>query len=285
MALAGGGCGGGYGAYPGGGYDYGGGYDEGWGAGAATDEWAREDRHLDKAYADTYEQRRLEGRPVHAQTSYVIIGLGVAAFIIQSIALILPSWRGNWIGVFGYPHMRTWGLIGVRGHRFTNYVDQSNVACQIYGQMHVGGFCVSPLCVWYKAKCMTYLEMLCVNFGILFVFSVTLIAHATCLYWTCTLTPQSISKACIWWFVVALLHLGALIGYVFFTGDIFSSLMTHSYYPEPDFHPAFFLSCFSCLCLCIIGGLGWQLAELWPVPKTDEEDGEVDDESADEDYD
>jgi len=237
-----------------------------------------EEQRVEQMYKDTYKQRKIEGRPIHTTLSYSIVGLGLFSFMIQLAAVSMTSWRGNWVGVLGYPMSRQWGLWGVKGAKGTKwYHEQSQVACEVFGSMHLGGFCISPLCLWYKIKCMVYLDMwvFCTAMGLGFV--IVLLLHGACVAWTAMLTPKTIQFASIWWSCVAIGHLSLLAGFLFLTDDFYDALNIYSFYPPPFFDIAFFLSSLAALAVCTLAVLGCLLAGQWPVPDVDTDTESEDD--------
>lgn len=243
----------------------------------AQDIYAEEQR-IDHMYKDTYRQRKLEGRPNHTMLSAGILGLGLFSFLIQLGAVCMSNWRGNWIGVLGYPNSRQWGLWAVKGAKGTTwYHDQAQIACEIFGKMHMGGFCMSPLCLWYRVKCMTYWDMWmwCTAIGAGFV--LVLLLHGACLAWTALLTPKSIQLASIFWCLVALSHVGLIAGWYFVSEDFFDAMNIYSFYPTPFLDFGFAFSSFAGLCVVGNAVLGIQLATQWPIPDTDWDSEESDD--------
>lgn len=242
-------------------------------------------KQLDRLEKDTYKVRKEEGRPKHGQASLTVLGLGCFSWFCLAIAIALPEWRSNWIGMLGYPHKRSWGLFSVTGMGTRMHHEAMTDACRYFSQLNVAGVCASPVCLWYRMKCMIYMDVAMVNYATGFFFLLCLILHTLCLVWTSRMTPRMIRWAAIWWVAQIIIHVSVIIFWWMMTSESFSSLDNQSMYPEPDFSFCFYLECLVIMCLCTNAIMAMTLMKMWPESSsssgsTDSEDGDSDDSDA-----
>lgn len=240
-------------------------------------------RQIDKLEKDTYAARKAEGRPKHGWTSYTILGVGAVSWLMLAMAIAIPSWRTNWIGILGYPHTRSWGLFSVVGMQSKMHHEYMTDMCRYFSQLNVGGVCASPICLWYRLKCQTSMDMIFVNYGVAFGLMLCLIFHSLCLMWTSRMTPRFIKWAAIWWVAQVLVHVCLVVLYWMMTSETFSSLDSQSMYPEPDVGFCFYLECLVIMCLCTIATLGLTLMKMWPEESSSGSSDDDSDEESDED--
>lgn len=219
--------------------------------------------------SDTYEVRRAEGRPKHGTNSLCIIALAIMLWFMHLIALALPEWRSNWIGVLGYPFRRAWGIFTVTGRstRFHHEVFQET--CRYYSQLNVGGICASPICLWYRLKCQVYMDMFAICYVSGFFYLLALLIHTLCIVWTMRMTPRMIRWAATWWCACILIHMSTGTFWFMMTQEEFDSLDAEAMYPEPSFSFCFFAECGVTLGLMCVCFLGFTLMKTWPEPDSD----------------
>lgn len=222
------------------------------------------ERQLKKLKEDSYAVRREEGRPKHGQTSFAILGLGAFSWFVFATAIALPKWRANWIGMLGYPHARSWGLFTVVGQDSLSHHGYMAAQCKYYSQMAPGGLCMTPICLWYRTKCMMAMNMCAACYASAFFWILVLVLHTLCLVWTMRMTPRLIRWAATWWCAQVILHFAVLMFYVFMTADCFATLDNESMYPEPNFSLCFYMECFTIMCVCTIAILSMTLMKMWP---------------------
>jgi len=240
-------------------------------------------KQMEKLEKDTYKVRRAEGRPKHGQTSFTILGVGVIAWFFLAVAIVMPEWRANWIGMLGYPHKRSWGLFSVTGMTSKMHHESMTDACRYFSQLNVAGICASPICLWYRMKCQIYMDLAMVSYATGFFLFICLILHSLCLIWTMRMTPRMIRWAATWWIAQIIMHCSIVVFYWMMTSEAFSSLDNFSLYPEPDFSFCFYMECLCIMCLMVCGILGVTLMKLWPESSSGSSDS--DDEDSDEDSD
>merc|ERR1719408_1183404 len=122
-------------------------------------------KQMQKLEKDTYAVRKAEGRPKHSQTSFTVIGVGVCSWFALCIAIVIPEWKANWIGMMGYPHKRSWGLFSVVGMESKMHHEAMTDACRFFSQLNVGGVCASPVCNWYRLKCQVGMDLTMVSYS------------------------------------------------------------------------------------------------------------------------
>lgn len=237
-------------------------------------------RQLDKLEKDTYAVRKAEGRPKHGQTSFTVLGVGVISWFLLVIAMLLPEWRANWIGMMGYPHKRSWGLFSVSGMRSMMHHEAMTDQCRFYSQLNVAGVCASPVCLWYRMKCMVYMDIAMVSYATAFCLFVCLILHTLCLVWTSRMTPRMIRWAAIWWTAQVIIHLSVIVFWWMMTSESFASLDSQSVYPEPDFSFCFYLECLVIMCLGTICTMAITLMKMWPESSSSGSSGDSEDDSS-----
>lgn len=237
-------------------------------------------KQMEKLEKDTYAVRKEEGRPKHGQTSMTIMGVGILAWFLLIVAMVMPEWRSNWIGILGYPHKRSWGLFTVTGMTSKMHHEAMTDTCRWFSQLTVAGVCASPICIWYRTKCQVYMDLAMVNYVTGFCYFICLILHTLCLVWTMRMTPRMIRWAAIWWVAQVIIHLSVICFWWLMTGESFSSLDAKSMYPEPDFSMCFYLECLCVMCLTTVAIMGITLMKMWP-----EESSGSDDDSDDSDED
>lgn len=230
-------------------------------------------KQMDKLEKDTYKVRRAEGRPKHGQTSFTILGVGALSWFCLCVAIVMPEWRSNWIGMLGYPHKRSWGLFSVVGMTSRTHSEAMTDVCRYYSQLTVGGMCASPICLWYRMKCQIYMELSMINYTTGFFFVVCLILHTLCLVWTMRMTPRMIKWATIWWIAGVILHFCVIVFWVMMTMESFGSLDSESMYPEPGFSFCFYAECLVVMCNCTIAVLSLTLMKMWPESSSEDESG------------
>jgi hypothetical protein len=233
----------------------------------------------EKLKKDTYEVRRAEGRPKHGQTSFWIIGIAGVSWLLLLVAIAMGEWRTNWVGMIGYPHRRSWGLLTVAGIKTKTHTEAMADTCKYYSRLSPGGICASPICLWYRLKCQIYMDLSMVSYTTAFFLCICLVLHTLCLVWTLRLTPRMIRWAAIWWCVQVLLHMSAISFWTMMTAESFASLDQESTYPEPDFSMCFFMECVVILLMCVLATLGLSLMQMWPEESSDDssDDSEEDD--------
>jgi len=238
---------------------------------------AIESKRKERMVKDTYEIRVKEGRPNHTNASIFAIIVGSLSWMIQFGCVMSPYWRTTYIGVIGYPHPRSWGIWMVSGKSTQGYWQQQTQTCEYYTQLNVGGVCASPICIWYRIKCITYMQMMCVSYSVGVAFVIELVLHLLCVFWTCSLTPRLIRWAATWWPVCALLHIGGWGVWVYMTDEQFGDLEMKSYYPTPGIGGGAYGSALALLGLLFNVVMGCQLYATWPEPDSDSEDSSEED--------
>lgn len=240
-------------------------------------------KQMEKLEKDTYKVRREEGRPKHGQTSFTILGLGVVSWFCLVIAIAMPEWRANWIGILGYPHSRAWGLFTVVGMSSKMHHEVMTDMCRYYSQLNVAGVCASPVCIWYRMKCQVALDMIAYNYGTAFMFFICLILHTLCLVWTARMTPRMIRWAAIWWSAQVIIHLSVMVFWWMMSSESFASLDSQSLYPEPDFSFCFYLECLVVMVVTTVATLSFTLMKMWPESSSEGSGSDSEeDESSDE---
>jgi len=252
---------------------------------AAHKEVRNQEEHIKRLKQDTYKVRKLEGRPKHGTSSIVILSLGACCWLIQAGCLAVPEWRSTWTGVMGYPHRRGWGLFAVSGRNTVMHHEMAQTTCRFFAELNVGGICASPICLWYRLKCQTYIDMMIYCYCLGFMAILEMCTFGACLFWTAKLNPRSIRWASIWWLLTVFLHLIVLIGYYISTEMLFDTLDSKSFYPPPMPGMCCIGASFTCISLIIVSILGIKLKHMWPeldldnFESTDESDEDEDDES------
>lgn len=241
------------------------------------------ERQLKKLKEDSYAVRREEGRPKHGQTSFAILGIGAISWFFFALAIVLPKWRANYMGMLGYPHSRSWGLFSIVGLETVSYHDYMGNMCRYYSQMAPGGLCMTPICLWYRTKCMVSMNLCAAHYATAFFFALVLVLHSLCLVWTMRMTPRLIRWAATWWCAQVVLHFAVLMFYIFMSSDCFVSLDNESMYPEPNFSWCFYMECLVILCTCTNAILGMTLMKMWPESSSSSEEDSEEQSSEDED--
>eukprot|EP00438_Fugacium_kawagutii_P011420 Skav235893 [mRNA] locus=scaffold256:7233:9759:+ [translate_table: standard] len=62
---------------------------------------------LKRRKANTYKERRKEGRTLHTKSSKTSITIAVIALIFNGMAFMMPHWRSSWAACTEYVHGRT----------------------------------------------------------------------------------------------------------------------------------------------------------------------------------
>merc|ERR1719291_1424534 len=241
-----------------------------------------EKMQIKKLKADTYKQRRKEGRPKHGTTSIVAMVLGFIALILQAGALFAPSLRANRYGVFGYAMPRYWGFFGVSGKTTKFWHDIAIDTCSYFGALNVGGVCASPICLWYRLKCEEYMTFMVVSYSCAFFLVISFLLHIAILAWTGLLSPRTIRYAGKCWPIVLTLNITGTVVWFFFSEEMFNSLMTKSFYPDPEVGGGLIACGISCVLLLVCTYCGCQLWKWWPDMDlaewdSSEEEGDDDD--------
>jgi len=235
------------------------------------------ERQLKKLKEDSYAVRREEGRPKHGQTSFAVLAIGAISWFFFALALVLPKWRANYMGMLGYPHSRSWGLFAIIGLETVSFHDYMGNMCRYYSQMAPGGLCMTPICLWYRTKCMVSMNMCATHYATAFCFSLILILHTLCLVWTMRMTPRLIRWAATWWCAQCVLHIAVLIFYILMSADCFVSLDNESMYPEPNFSWSFYMEVLVILCICTCAVLSLTLMKMWPESSSSGEESTEED--------
>lgn len=241
------------------------------------------ERQLKKLQEDSYAVRREEGRPKHGQASFTILGVGAASWFFFAMAIILPKWRVNYMGMLGYPHARSWGLFVVVGMETYNHHEHMGNMCRYFSQMAPGGLCMTPICLWYRTKCMVSMNMCAVCYATAFFFTLVLILHTLCLVWTMRLTPRLIRWSATWWCAQVVLHLAVTMFYIFMSADCFASLDNESMYPEPGFSWCLWMEGLVILCVTTNAIMSMTLMKMWPESSSESSSGDSDDDDDDDD--
>lgn len=239
---------------------------------------AMEQAHIGRMKKDTFAVRRKEGRTKHGQASWTVIILGALGWLMQAVAVAMPDWRASRAVVFGYGFRRGWGMFMVKGRGMTMHHVVSQKTCGWFGSLNVGNMCSSPLCLWYKTKCETYIDLTILSYSCGIFMIIALVIHGACVIFTIQFTPRTIRWAATWWPVVILINGFATGTWFFITEDMFSRLNNESVYPEPPPGYCMGLACFSflfqitnCMLSCML--MGW-----WPE-LNDDSDSDSDSES------
>jgi len=193
-----------------------------------------------------------------------VLILGVVAWFLQLAAIVLPQWRVDWSGSYGYGHRRSWGLFVVVGKKMQSWQAYQSFACRYWGQLRVFNDCQSPICKWYETKCRVYIDMQIVNYSVGFLFVLELIVHLVCLGLTARLTSRSLRWASSWWVVVAIAHVIAFGSHYFLMEELFADLNKESFYPDPSFGLSFVFSVVALFCLCWVVLGASNLSSKWP---------------------
>jgi len=244
-----------------------------------------EKRQIKKLKADTYKQRRKEGRPNHGTTSMACLILASIAILAQTGTLFVPSMRSNYYGVFGYATPRRWGFFGVSGKTTKFWHDIAMDTCGYFGALNVGGVCASPICLWYRLKCESYMTFGCISYGIAFLLVISYFLHIACLAWTGMLTPRSLRHAGKCWPIVLLLNVTGSVAWYIFSENMFDELMARSFYPAPEIGAGLIASGVSSVLLMICTYCGCVLWKMWPDIDLSEWDSSDDEGEQDEDDD
>lgn len=231
--------------------------------------------------SDTYEVRRAEGRPKHGTNSLAIIGFSIFLWFLHLIAIMMPEWRSNWLGVLGYPYRRAWGIFTITGQATRFHHEVMTDTCRFFAQLNVVGVCASPICLWYRTKCQVYMDTMLISYATGFFFLLALIVHALCIIWTMRMTPRMIRWAATWWCACVLLHICTSMFWFIMTEEMFGILDAEALYPQPSFSFCFYCECIVMFGLIIIAFQGVTLMATWPEPESDSSTTSDDD---DDDY-
>jgi hypothetical protein len=239
------------------------------------------ERQIAKLKKDTYKTRRAEGRPKHGQTSFAVLGIGLISWLLLMVALFMPEWRTNWLGLLGYAHKRSWGLMSVVGMKSKMHHEAMQDACRFFSQLTVVGVCASPICIWYRTKCQIYMDLMAVSYASMAGFIFAVILHTLCIIWTMRMTPRMLRWSAIWWVAQVIIHASIVMFWWLMTSESFASLDAQSMYPEPDFAFCFYIECFVVMLLTTNSILGITLMKMWPEESSDDDDSEDSDEDSD----
>merc|ERR1719436_842477 len=99
----------------------------------------------------------------------------------------------------GYPASRSWGIFHVKGMRTQSYHAQAYDTCGYYAELNVGGLCMSPICLWYRTKCMTYTDMMIYSYTIGAIMLIGLFIHTMCIVWLAKFSCKTIKWQACWW--------------------------------------------------------------------------------------
>jgi len=243
---------------------------------------AREEARIAFMTKDSYAQRKMEGRPNHTLLSWSAILVMLVSAMLQAGSAALPSWRTNFVGIIGYPRTRTWGLIAISSAvKWQTYDQQRNYACLGMGEVHVLSTCITPLCLWYRQKCITYMYMEYLMISMAVVLGICFLINVLCVLWLFRLTPTTIQYCSYWSVTMTIFYLLLVIGGQFLWDELFDDFMAFSFYPNPYFGAGFYTACFSGAVLLTGSILCCLLASTWPIPdeESDCEDGETDDDA------
>jgi hypothetical protein len=244
-----------------------------------------EKRQIKTLKADTYKQRRKEGRPKHGSTSMAVMVLGSIALMMQSGTLFYPCLRSNNYGVFGYGAHRAWGFIGIKGKTFKLWHEIAIDTCGYFGALNVGGVCASPICLWYKLKCESYMTFMVVSYSAMFVLVISYLLHVAIIIWTALHRPRTIRYAGKCWPIVLILNLTGSVVWFILSEEMFDELMSKSFYPTPEVGGGLYASGMSSVLLLVCTFCGCQLWKWWPDIDLAEWDSSEDEEEDDEDED
>eukprot|EP00913_Durusdinium_trenchii_P016659 g15658.t1 len=253
---------------------------------------------LKRRKANTYKERRKEGRTVHTKASKTAITVASIALVFNAMAIAMPHWRTSWVALIGYGGRRrnvAWrklvesclkllrqqalGLAcssrakdAISPHDM--FLRKASLVALLtgkwYGHLLLGNACLSPICKWYLLKCNTYFDFCIYSYSAAFVIVLGFIVHVLCLIWTCFLTGRSLRWASTWWPVAAMLHLGGSVFWIIVTEGIFDQLDEESWYPIPTPGAAFFLACVGGLGQLVCVWLGFSLKSMWPEVDPDD---------------
>jgi len=244
-----------------------------------------EKMQIKKLKADTYKQRRKEGRPKHGYTSMIAMILGFIALMCQSMTLFAPMMRGNRYGVFGYSMPRFWGFFGVKGKSTKLWHEIAIETCGYFGALNVGGICGSPICLWYKLKCQSYTTFAVVSYAVAFFLVISYLLQVAVIAWTGLLSPRTLRYAGTCWPIILVLNLSGSVVWMVSSEMMFEELMEKSFYPAPEIGPGLIVSGISSVLLIICTYCGCQLRRWWPELDLSEWDSSEDDQDEDQDED
>lgn len=209
--------------------------------------------------------------PKHGQSSTWIIICGILGFLMLLLAVVIPNWKANYMGLPLYPFRRTWGLFTVMGRTNQFHHQQMSKACD-YGTLKVGNLCTSPICRWYLLKCQVYYEMTITSYCIGVLFLIPIFVHGLCLYWTFSLTRRSIRWAARWWFLLFLGQLTLFITWHVMLDTLFEQLNEKAMYPSPYLGVGSIALLISSTSQFICAFLGHILKDMWPEEEDDDSD-------------
>jgi len=233
-----------------------------------------EDLYLERMENNTYAARKERGQPVHGTTSTWLMILACLSWVMHFAACLIPEWRVDHMGVFGYGHRRSWGLFSVHGVTKMWWQDVQTNTCRYWGQMRVFNSCQSPICQWYQVKCRAYTDMWYVSSIIAVFFFWGLFIHAACIYMTSRMTPRMLKWAAYWWTLAIIFHAAGWIAHWLIFEDLFGRLEALSWYPDPQPGSSLILSGMALFFECIVIFFAWQMHFFWPDVLEDALDSE-----------
>mmetsp|Transcript_55845 Transcript_55845/g.133572 ORF Transcript_55845/g.133572 Transcript_55845/m.133572 type:complete len:346 (+) Transcript_55845:110-1147(+) len=225
---------------------------------------------LKRRKANTFKERRKEGRTMHTKASKTSMIVGAIGLLFNVASLLIPQWRSSWVALIGYGSRRYWGLLAVQGRKMTLHHTMYDNNCKWYGHLMIGNSCISPICRWYLLKCNLYFDLCIISYGCLFFVALGVLVHALCLYWTVALSPRTLKWSAGWWPVAAVMHLAAGIAWIILTENIFEQLDEESWYPVPPPGISFFLAMLGGLSQLVCAYIACNLTKMWPEVDPDD---------------
>eukprot|EP00441_Pelagodinium_beii_P014608 CAMPEP_0197662688 /NCGR_PEP_ID=MMETSP1338-20131121/54349_1 /TAXON_ID=43686 ORGANISM="Pelagodinium beii, Strain RCC1491" /NCGR_SAMPLE_ID=MMETSP1338 /ASSEMBLY_ACC=CAM_ASM_000754 /LENGTH=393 /DNA_ID=CAMNT_0043240633 /DNA_START=119 /DNA_END=1300 /DNA_ORIENTATION=+ len=244
-----------------------------------------QEEFLNRKKANTFKERRKEGKTTYTRSSYAVMVIGGFSLLFNFIGIGMPYWRSSWVAVIGYGHARHWGLFYLQGRAVRLHHEVSDIACKHMGETMLGGTCIDPLCRWYQLKCLHYYDFYVQSYVIGVVLVCVTIIYVLVMRWMIILNPRTIKFANMWVRIATFLQLASIIAWFFFSEMMFSGLEEMAYYPRPPFGLSFFLMSAAVFGWIVVTVLVRILRSMWPEVDPDDPDQFASDEDDDDEED
>mmetsp|Transcript_6269 Transcript_6269/g.13546 ORF Transcript_6269/g.13546 Transcript_6269/m.13546 type:complete len:279 (-) Transcript_6269:97-933(-) len=184
--------------------------------------------------------------------SYTVIYMAVFCLFLQSMCLLVQGWRYNAAGMQGYTESRTYGLIGVSGKTFMSHYQNYDQAC-FYHTRIAGdgqGACNMALCLYYRAKCQSFRQVMVVSYTMLVVMVTTMVATFAGLFFVLRHDSFFLGWARRMWALAFCLFIPGLVIFNLQIDSAFAEINKHGMYPTP----VFYVNTYCAMIVCAVLG-------------------------------